>query len=89
MNKKVTVGAIGVAAMLTAHQPAHAQVYQDLRGQLMGLQVKWPNLTRSNRSMRTASSLPDEASEQPRFDGLEQGRDIAIANSAQVRHQVE
>jgi len=36
MNKKVTVGAIGVAAMLTAHQPAHAQVYQDLRGQLMG-----------------------------------------------------
>jgi hypothetical protein len=39
--------------------------------------------------MRTASSLPDEASEQPRFDGLEQGRDIAIANSAQVRHQVE
>jgi len=39
MNKKVMVGgAIGAVAMFgaTAHQPAHAQVYQDLRGQLMG-----------------------------------------------------
>jgi hypothetical protein len=37
MNKKVTVGAVGAAAMLAAGaQSAHAQVYKDLRGALMG-----------------------------------------------------